>query len=414
MKSVVKSITLSALALGMMSSALAAAELRFTVWTGNQAHLTMLNEIAESFKETHPDVTVRFETIPAGDYTQRLTFQLAGGNPPDAGWMMEDAASTFANAGVLEDLAPTLTAAEGYDLADFSEPAMGLWRGDAEVWGVPFSTSPFVIFYNKDMFDAAGLDDPLALAASGEWDMDKFQEVAKELTEANDAWGFEFKDGQGYDSRIMHALMPPIRAYGGDVWTNQECGFDKPEAIAAVQQLHDMVFTDRSIVPPGENGDFFSGNAAMTINQISRASLMADAGFEWGIAPLPTGPGGEAPVIGQAAIVVFAAGRQKELAAEFVAHMTNEANVAKMAQFFPPARNSVLSSEAFTTSNNLIPAEQMEVVGEAIATGNVLPSHERSPQILAAMRPRVDALWRAEANVEDSLKAVCAAIQPLL
>lgn len=414
MKSVVKSITLSALALGMMSSALAAAELRFTVWTGNQAHLTMLNEIAESFKETHPEVTVRFETIPAGDYTQRLTFQLAGGNPPDAGWMMEDAASTFANAGVLEDLAPALNAAEGYDLADFSEPAMGLWRGDDEVWGVPFSTSPFVIFYNKDMFDAAGLDDPLALAASGEWDMDKFQEVAKELTEANDAWGFEFKDGQGYDSRIMHALMPPIRAYGGDVWANQECGFDKPEAIAAVQQLHDMVFTDRSIVPPGENGDFFSGNAAMTINQISRASLMADAGFEWGIAPLPTGPGGEAPVIGQAAIVVFAAGRQKELAAEFVAHMTNEANVAKMAQFFPPARNSVLSSEAFTTSNNLIPAEQMEVVGEAIATGNVLPSHERSPQILAAMRPRVDALWRAEANVEDSLKAVCAAIQPLL
>lgn len=414
MKSVVKSITLLALALGMMSSALAAAELRFTVWTGNQAHLTMLNEIAESFKETHPDVTVRFETIPAGDYTQRLTFQLAGGNPPDAGWMMEDAASTFANAGVLEDLAPALNAAEGYDLADFSEPAMGLWRGDDEVWGVPFSTSPFVIFYNKDMFDAAGLDDPLALAASGEWDMDKFQEVAKELTEANDAWGFEFKDGQGYDLRIMHALMPPIRAYGGDVWANQECGFDKPEAIAAVQQLHDMVFTDRSIVPPGENGDFFSGNAAMTINQISRASLMADAGFEWGIAPLPTGPGGEAPVIGQAAIVVFAAGRQKELAAEFVAHMTNEANVAKMAQFFPPARNSVLSSEAFTTSNNLIPAEQMEVVGEAIATGNVLPSHERSPQILAAMRPRVDALWRAEANVEDSLKAVCAAIQPLL
>lgn len=414
MKSVLKSITLSALALGMMSSALAAAELRFTVWTGNEAHLTMLNEIAESFKETHPDVTVRYETIPAGDYTQRLTFQLAGGNPPDAGWMMEDAASTFANAGVLEDLAPTLTAAEGYDLADFSEPAMGLWRGDAEVWGVPFSTSPFVIFYNKDMFDAAGLDDPMTLAASGEWDMDKFQEVAKALSEANDAWGFEFKDGQGYDSRIMHALMPPIRAYGGDVWANQECGFDKPEAIAAVQQLHDMVFVDESIVPPGENGDFFSGNSAMTINQISRASLMADAGFNWGIAPLPTGPGGESPVIGQAAIVVFAAGRQKELAAEFVAHMTNEANVAKMAQFFPPARNSVLSSEAFTASNNLIPAEQMEVVGEAIATGNVLPSHERSPQIVAAMRPRVDALWRADADVEESLKAVCAAIQPLL
>ncbi|TYR32736.1 sugar ABC transporter substrate-binding protein [Mesorhizobium microcysteis] len=404
----------STFALMLGSSPAWTAELRFTVWTGNEAHLAMLNGIAESFKEKHPDVTVRYETIPAGDYTQKLTFQLAGGNPPDAGWMMEDAASTFANAGVLEDLAPALNAAEGYDLADFSEPAMGLWTADDKVWGVPFSTSPFVIFYNKDMFDSAGLEDPLALAEKGKWDMDKFQEVAKALTEANGKWGFEFKDGQGYDTRIMHALMPPIRAYGGDVWSNGECGFDKPEAVAAVQQLHDMVFTDKSIVPPGENGDYFSGNAAMTINQISRASLMPDAGFNWGIAPLPTGPGGEAPVIGQAAIVVFAAGRQKELAAEFVAHMTNEANVAEMAQFFPPARNSVLSSEAFTASNKLIPAEQMEIVGDAIAKGSVLPSHERSPQLLAAMKPRVDALWRADANVEEALKAVCAAIQPQL
>lgn len=404
----------SALALALSASAATAAELRVTIWTGNEAHLSMLNGFAESFKEKHPDATVRFETIPPGDYTQKLTFQLAGGNPPDAGWMMEDAASTFANAGVLTDLAPALNAAEGYDFADLSQPAMGLWQADGKVWGVPFSTSPFVIFYNKDMFDAAGLEDPLQLAAKGEWDMAKFQEVAKALKEANGKWGFEFKDGQGYDSRIMHALMPPIRAYGGDVWSNKECGFDKPEAVAAVQQLHDMVFKDRSIVPPGEQGDYFSGNAAMTINQISRASLMPKAGFNWGIAPLPTGPAGEAAVIGQAGLVVFTNARNKELAAEFVAHVTNKENVATMAQFFPPARQSVLESDAFVTSNQLIPAEQMRVVADGIAKGTVLPSHEKSPQILAAMKPRVDALWRADANVEESLKAVCAAIQPLL
>jgi multiple sugar transport system substrate-binding protein len=328
--------------------------------------------------------------------------------------MMEDAAPTFANAGVLEDLAPALNSAEGYEFGDFTEPALGLWKSGDKVYGVPFSTSPFVIFYNKEMFDKAGLEDPLTLAGKGEWDMAKFQEVAKKLTEANGKFGFEFKDGQGYDSRIMHALMPPIRANGGDVWTNQECGFDKPEAVAAVQQLHDMVFKDKSIVPPGEQGDYFSGNAAMTINQISRASLMEKAGFDWGIAPLPSGPGGEAPVIGQAAIVVFTAGKQKQLAAEFVAHMTNKENVATMAQFFPPARNSVLGSDGFVSSNKLIPAEQMKVVADAIAKGKVLPSHEKSPQILAAMKPRIDALWRADANVEESLKAVCEAVQPLL
>jgi len=401
-----------ALALGAMGSA-TAEDLRFTVWTGNDAHLAMLNGIAESFTETHPDVTVSFETIPAGDYTQKLTFQIAGGNTPDLGWMFEDAAPAFIDAGVIENVGPALKAMDGYDFADFSAPAMKLWVDGDAVYGIPFSTSPFMIYYNKTMFDAAGLEDPLALAAKGEWDMDAFRAAAKTLAE-NGSWGFDFKDGEGYDSRILHALMPPIRAYGGYAWKDGDCGFDNPEAIEAVTVLHDMVFKDKSIVPPGESGDFFSGGSAMTINQISRASRLTDAGFEWGIAPLPTGPAGESPVIGQAGIVVFAEGDQKELATEFLAHMTNAQNVEIMAQFFPPARKSVLESGVLVEANERIPADQMENVADAIENGSVLPSSKNMPQILAALKPRSDALWRPDADVTKALGAICAAIQPQL
>ena len=93
----------------------------------------------------------------------------------------------------------------------------------------------------------------------------------------------------------------------------------------------------------------------MTINQISRASLMPKAGFKWGIAPLPTGAGGESPVIGQAGIVVFSAGKQKELAAEFVAHMTNKENVAIAAQFFPPARRACSTATPSPTPTSSSP-----------------------------------------------------------
>jgi multiple sugar transport system substrate-binding protein len=405
----------SALALCLASGHAVAQELRFTVWTGNEAHLNMLNGIADGFEATHDGTTVTFETIPAGDYVQKLTFRLAGGNPPDLGWMFEDSMPAFVAAKVVVPLTDTLESTEGYDLGDLSEAAMGLWKQGDDIYGVPFSTSPFMIYFNKDMFDAAGLEDPLTLAEKGEWNMEKFREVAKALTKAdNRIWGFEFKDGQGYDTRIMHAVMPPIRAYGGDAWANGECGFDKPEAVEAVQVLHDMVFKDGSIVPPGEQGDFFSGSAAMTINQISRASKMPEAGFNWGIAPLPSGPAGEAPVIGQAGLVVFAKSDNTELSKEFIAWMTNKENVAVMAQFFPPARASVLESQAFTDANPLIPADQMSHVAEAIKTGKVLPSHERAPQIMAAQKPRFDALWRPDADVEASLQAICAAIQPEL
>ncbi len=408
----IKRTLLTATALALLAGPLAAQELRFTVWTGNDAHLAMLNSIADSFKETHPDVSVRFETIPAGDYVQKLTFQLAGGNPPDLGWMFEDAQPTFVEAGVLEDVGPALVSDEAYGFGDFAAPAMGLWAEGDSVHGVPFSTSPFMIYYNQTMFENAGVETPLELAAKGEWTWDKLREVAKAVSEGNDGkWGFEFKDGQGYDTRIMHALMPPIRAYGGFAWQDGECGFDKPEAVEAVTLLHDMVFKDKTIVPPGETGDFFSGDAAMTINQISRASRLTDAGFDWGIAPLPEGPGGPSPVIGQAGIVVFSKGQNKELATEFLKHMTSAENVEVMAQFFPPARSAVLDSAAFTDSNAIIPADQMANVKDAINTGTVLPSHVRTPQIMAALKPRSDALWRADADVTKALGDICAAIQ---
>ncbi|MCO0638242.1 extracellular solute-binding protein, partial [Lutimaribacter sp. EGI FJ00014] len=128
MRNALTSLTVSALALSLAAGHAMAEDLRFTVWTGNEAHLNMLNGIADGFEAENPGTTVTFETIPAGDYVQKLTFQLAGGNPPDLGWMFEDSMPAFVAAGAVESLTDTLENAEGYDLADFSDPAMGLWR----------------------------------------------------------------------------------------------------------------------------------------------------------------------------------------------------------------------------------------------------------------------------------------------
>ena len=410
----IKRIILSG-AFAALAQGATAQDLRMTVWTGSEAHLGMLNGIAESFAETHPGVTVSFETIPFGDYVQKVTLQLAGGNPPDLGWLLETSAPTFVNAGVLLDVGATLKGDADYDFADLSEPAMALWESGDAVYGVPFSTSPFIVFYNATMFEEAGLPDPNEMAATGEWTWAALREAAATLSDADDGiYGFQSVDGQGYDARVMHTLMPIIRAYGGEAWSDGACTLDSPEAVEAVTLYHDMVFDDRSAVPPGEQADFFTGGAAMTVTQISRVTKLDGAGFEWGIAPLPSGPAGEAATTGQAAIVAFAQGEHPELAAEFLAYMTEKANVATMAEFFPPARTSVLDSPAFTTSNPALSEEQMGIVAQGIADGIVLPSHENYPQIEAAMRPRFDALWQPDADVAAVLGEVCAAAEPLL
>jgi multiple sugar transport system substrate-binding protein len=392
--------------------------LRFTIWSGNQAHLDMLNGFAEAFREENPDVTVQLDVIPFGDYVEKVTIQLAGGNPPDLGWLAEATAPTFIDAGVLANLAPVLRGDPDYDFTDFSETALGLWVDGEDVYGVPFSTSPFFTYFNRDMFEAAGVPTPAELAEQGEWIWETFAEVAKATTDATPTgtYGFETSDGEGFGSRVWGTITPMLRAYGADVWNSEgtECQLDSPEAAEAMQLYHNMIFVDRSVVPPGEQASFFAGQAAMTVTQISRAAQLVDATFEWGIAPLPSGPVGDAPIIGQAAIVVFQNARNRDLAMEFVKFMTRTENVETMAAYFPPARLSVLESDTFLTSNPHVSAEDMAIIADGIARGSVIPSHPNFPQIDATARPIFDSLWRPNADVQAVLTEICGAIIPLL
>ncbi len=408
---------LLAAALLVGSVGFAQTELRFTIWSGNQAHLDMLEGFAESFREVRPDVTVRLDIIPFGEYVQKVTLQLAGGNPPDLGWLAEATAPTFVDAGVLADLGPELRGDPEYDFADFSESALDLWVDGDAVYGVPFSTSSFVVYYNADMFEAAGLETPNALAERGEWTWDTFREASKAITESTPAgtYGFEQSDGEGYGARIWVSITPMLRSFGGDAWdASDTCMLSSPESVAAMEHYHAMIFDDRSIVPPGERADFFSGRSGMTMTQLSRAASLVGADFEWGIAPLPTGPAGDIAIVGQAGIVVFNNAPNRELAIEFARHVTNQQNVATMAQFFPPARLSVLDSDAFLASNEIVSPEGMALIADGIARGSVIPSHPMFPQIDATARPIFDSLWRADANVSAVLGSICDAITPLL
>jgi multiple sugar transport system substrate-binding protein len=80
-----------------------------------------------------------------------------------------------------------------------------------------------------------------------------------------------------------------------------------------------------------------------------------------------------------------------------------------MAGIWPPARKSVLESEAFLSSNPAITPEQMkDAVAASIETGQVLPSHEMYPQIEVESRILYDKLWNAGADVAAVMQEVAA------
>ncbi|ODT82657.1 MAG: sugar ABC transporter substrate-binding protein [Pelagibacterium sp. SCN 64-44] len=410
---------IAAIILGLAATGTAwaqdAVNLRMTIWSANEAHLAMFNEIAEGFKATHPNVTVSFEPLPFDSYTTTLTTQIAGGNPPDLAWILETTAADFVNSGALAPLDETFANLEGYDLWDLSMRATALWTKDGQLYAYPFSTSPFALFVNNDLITAVGAKTPAEMIEAGEWTWDNAFATAKAVADTGDADGLVVRD---FNYQVWQNLASIWRGWGADPWSadGKTCTFADQPMIDAMTAIHNAIFVDGGMPGPGENVDFFAGDAAMTITQISRASLLPkEDPFDWDLVPLPSGPAGEYYVIGQAGIGVFAKSANKDVAVEFLGYMTNPENSSKLAQFFPPARESLLNADTLASTNPLLSAEQIKsVVVDGISYGVVLPGHTNFAQIQQTIRSSLDALWVPEADVAAVLGNVCSAVGPLL
>ncbi|MEU7820234.1 sugar ABC transporter substrate-binding protein [Catellatospora sp. NPDC049133] len=389
--------------------------LRMTVWSSNEAHLKLFNEIADAYRAKNPRVTeVKFDPIPFESYTTTLTTQIAGGNGPDLAWLLENSAPDFVGSGALLPLDDTLANADGYNAADLSPSATKLWQAGGKLFAYPFSTSPFGVFVNTDQLKAAGQQTPAELIAANQWTWEKAAAVAAASAAKSGKAGLVVRD---FDYKGWDNLSTVWTGWGAQAWSadGKTCGFDQQPMVDAMTFLHKAIFTDKALPGPGTTADFFAGEAAMTVTQISRASLLKEAKFGWDLVPLPTGPKGAYAVIGQAGLGALKKGKNADVAADFLAFFTNPENSAKLAAYFPPPRTSLLTADTLAKTNPLLKPEQLQkVVIDGISTGVVKPSHTGQAEIAQAVRAALDPLWKPDADVKAVLGGVCSAINPLL
>ena len=415
-----KSVTLRAIAGGLaLSLALAAGasaetKLRITIWSANEAHLKLFNGIADGFKKEHPDVTVTFESLPFENYTTALTTQIAGGNAPDMAWIFETSAYDFVNSGALVPLSKPLAATPGYNLGEISPSATERWSKDGVLYAYPFSTSPFAVFVNNDLIRKAGAKTPAELIAAGEWTWPNAIATAQAVAQGGKG-GLVVRD---FNYQAWQYLSSVWNAWGAAPWSadGKRCTFADKPMVDALGFIHDAIFVKKAIPGPGQNVDFFAGDAAMTITQISRASLLSkDKRFDWDLVPLPKGPAGDYAIVGQAGVGVLKAGKDAATATAFVGYMTNPENSAKLAQFFPSARKSLLNAEVLGKTNALLSPVQLDkVVVSGISTGKVMPAHTDFARLQQMVRSGLDAVWQPKADIPAATRSICAQIGPLL
>lgn len=379
--------------------------LRMTVWTANEAHLKMLNGIAAEYKASHPDIAeIRFDSVPADTYTTTLTTQIAGGNAPDMAWILEKSAPAFVSSGALLPIKSKIE-----NVGELSPAATKLWERDGELYAFPFSTSPFGLFVNTDLLKRAGQQ-----VSAGGWTWDQAIAAAAATSSATGKGGLVLPDFKYLNWDVLSTIW---RGWGASAWSDdgRTCEFGSQEMNDAMSFLHKAIFTQKAIPGPGTTLDFFAGDAAMGISQISRAGSLKDAKFGWTLMPLPTGPKGGYAVIGQAGVGVLKRSPNAEAAADFLGFFTNAANSAKLAQFFPSVRSSLLNAATLAKSNPLIKADQLQsVVIDGIAKGVVKPTHPKQEELDQTVRSALDPLWQPDANVRSVLDGVCAKIRPIL
>lgn len=273
----------------------------FYAAAGSEADTTM-RELIDEFSTANPDIAVKVEAAPYVDFFKRLRTQIAGGNAPDV-WLSDGVlVQEFAARGSLRDLSEH---AADLDPADY----IGLDHhrdADGKLWAFPQAAQTPVLYYNKALFEEAGLDAP-----TDEWTYDDLAEAAKKLTvdENGDGtpevWGF-----RAFSPGFTESWWPQIRAFGGAIVDDDrtEVTVDSSEAVEALEWAQSAIDPKTGFAPDvvttsslGSPHELFANQTvAMSFGIYARAQSAIAGNVDFDVVRMPTGPGGER---GEVAIV---------------------------------------------------------------------------------------------------------------
>jgi multiple sugar transport system substrate-binding protein len=144
-----------------------------------------MQQMLDVFREEHPELGLQAVTLAWGNpYYTKLSLATLGDQPPDVAVSHLSRVPTFVAAGLLQELTPADLEAHGMTQDNFSERA---WEGcqvDGKTYALPLDTHPFVLFYNTDICEQAGLLDGDQLVS-----LDGTDQLVEALTKAKEVSG---------------------------------------------------------------------------------------------------------------------------------------------------------------------------------------------------------------------------------
>lgn len=319
----------------------------------------IIDKSLDEFMKRNPDIKVKKIWL-TEQYNAKLLTMIAGGNPPDIFRVSPDYIPTFAQKGILEPLDKYIAKSSVFKLDDFYPQVLYKYKyntqhktiGKGPIYG--FGTdwsSDYTLFYNKDMFDKAGLSYP-----TGSMSWAEFRQTALKLTRVGDS-------GKEFGCRLVD-VIPLIYQNGGSVFSpdGKKCLLNSPQAVEAFQYLVDLRIKDRvmpsasdmqaqnqlQLFQTGRLGMFLSGRHFVPIMQ------KQIKGLNWGVAPGIHQKKRINMVIGPFGWVMSSKTRHKEAAWKLMEHLVVGDGVKELARagYNIPAVKKIAESDMFLSNPN--------------------------------------------------------------
>ncbi len=384
-----------------------AGEISFMNWDTIDG--TPLETAINAFEE-QSGITVNVQPAPTQDYDTKFRTLLASGSPPDVMRINDDFVRGYSQANQLMDLRPFIEESglnpDEFNQHPFNFPVQP--DGAHTAWTI--GTQPGMIFYNKTMFEEAGVELPPGTWTSEGWTWDDFLETARQLTDADtQQWGALIYDDTGSETifSVNNGEESGIYSVDGTEFT-----LANPKGIEAIQWLADLSCV-HEVQPPWSqlqqddagNQLFAAGRVGMIERTFGTASYFHQnaADFEWDVAPVPA----KESQTTIATLTVFCIPKDSP----------NPEGAWELLKFLGGPEGGRIFAEAgefapvYTETLDLLQPvngtpEHLDLLRDAVANSTNENFGVNIPQARLIYRPQLDLIYTCQESAEDVLTSI--------
>lgn len=264
-------------------------ELTFMGWEASPLETQAVEDGIAAFEKENPNITVSYTPGLAGaEYNAKILSSAAAGALPDVMFIASESYREIVSKGALMDITDNFNA--DFPLDDFIDSSRSIMEIDGRVYGISACTVSPIVYYNKDVFDAAGIEYPSADPADC-WTIEEFREIAKELTtdEIYGVYGLE---------TVSDTLNAQILSNGGTRYSDDymKSTTNSPESKEVLETIKAIREEDGS-APDASTLDAVgmsakqmlqTGKVAMLVDGSWSLQELAASGMNIGMAPMPS------------------------------------------------------------------------------------------------------------------------------